>query len=77
MQYYQFFSRLTLDAPANEAAPSAQSDDWPEPTGKVIDQNICVAPERGSTPPDYKPASTPPDDPNARNVPDSGLCDRE
>lgn len=48
---------------------SAQPEDWPEPTGEVVDQTISETPERSSTPPDYKPDTTPPDDPNARVIP--------
>ncbi len=56
------------DASAHTASPTQQAD-CPEPTGEVIDQTITEAPERSSTPPDYKPDTTPPDDPNARIIP--------
>lgn len=54
------------ESPANRPASASQPEDWPEPTGEVIDQTITAAPERGNTPPDYKPDLMPPDDPNAR-----------
>lgn len=56
------------DASAHTASPTQQVD-CPEPTGEVIDQTITEAPERSSTPPDYKPDTTPPDAPNARIIP--------
>lgn len=52
------------DASAHTSAPTQQVD-CPEPTGEVIDQTITEAPERSSTPPNYKPDTTPPDDPDA------------
>lgn len=55
------------EAPARTAMRS-QYQDWPEPTGEVIDQTISDAPTCSSTPPDYKPDTTPPNDPNARIV---------
>lgn len=33
-------------APANHPASASQPDDWPEPTGEVIDQTINTVPER-------------------------------
>ena len=51
------------------ASSPAQPEDWPEPTGEVVDQTLAEAPQRNSTPPDYKPDTTPPDDPNARVIP--------
>lgn len=50
------------------AVPSGQSEEQPALTGSVIDQTINAAPEKSSTPPDYKPDTMPPDDPNARDV---------
>ena len=56
------------EAPAYTSSP-AQSEEWPELTGEVIHQSLTEAPERNSTPPDYKPDTTPPDDPSARVIP--------
>lgn len=44
-----------------KASPPSELDDWPEPTGEVIDQTINEIPEKNSTPPDYKPDTTPPE----------------
>ena len=56
------------EAPAGTSATQPPTD-WPEPTGEVVDQTLAEAPQRNSTPPDYKPDTTPPDDPNARIIP--------
>jgi hypothetical protein len=56
------------ESSANRSAFVSQHNDWPEPTGEVIDQTINTAAERNTTPPNYKPDLTPPDDPNARII---------
>lgn len=53
------------EAPARTST-QPKPEDWPEPTGEVIDQSINAVPEKSGTPPEYKPDTTPPDDPNAR-----------
>lgn len=61
------------ETPAPTATHS-QPQDWPEPTGEVIDQTISGAPTRSSTPPDYRPDTTPPSAPNARAMEQSQEC---
>lgn len=57
------------DKPQAQTTATAQPEEQPKPTGEDIDQTISTAPERSSTPPDYKPDATPPDDLNARIIP--------
>lgn len=56
------------EATASVSTPD-KSQGWPEATVDVIDQTVNDAPERSSTPPDYKPNTTPPVDPESRVVP--------
>ena len=57
------------DKPQTEISATAHPEEQPKSTGEAIDQTINTAPERSSTPPDYKSDTTPPDDPNARIIP--------